>query len=128
MRLSKVSRQILQDSMSTTDNQDRPNAYSLMRYGLTSALVGGGWFSFDKGDWGHDVLWWYDEYLTPLGAPRGAPQLVQGGDKGTGIVTGVWQRDFEHGTAIVNSTDQRQTVPLAGVYEKDSWTARSIRQ
>lgn len=100
-----------------TDNQDRPNDYKLMRYGLANALVGGGWYSFDRGDWGHDVLWWYDEYVIPIGAARGTARLIQGG-KGTGSVPGVWGRDFEHGLVLLNSGEQQQRVPLAGVYEK----------
>ncbi len=98
-----------------TDNYDRQNDYQLMRYGLTSALVGGGWYSFDRGDWGHDVLWWYDEYNTALGASRSAPRLIQGA-KRSGV--GVWGRDFAHGLALVNSTDAKQHVRLSGVYEK----------
>ncbi len=100
-----------------TINQDRPNDYQLMRYGLTSALIAGGWYSFDRGDYGHEVIWWYDEYEMPLGASRSAPRLIQGG-KGAGIVPGVWRRDFEQGIALVNSTEARQIVPLSGVFEK----------
>jgi len=98
-----------------TDNQDRPGDYKLMRYGLTSALAGGVWYSFDKGDWGHNVLWWYDEYTATLGAERAAPRLIQAG-KANG--TGVWRRDFDRGIVLLNSTETSQHVALDGTYEK----------
>jgi len=64
-------------------------SYQRMRYGLTSALMGDGAFSYDYGpDW-HGATWWYDEYgaapdsqpgsLPPqgyLGQPIGEPWLV----------------------------------------------------
>lgn len=100
-----------------TDNQDRPADYRLMRFGLASALAGGGWYSFDKGDWGHDVIWWYDEYEATIGTARSAPRIL-GAARGSGVVPAVWGRDFEKGLAVVNSTDAAQKVTLPGVFEK----------
>lgn len=100
-----------------TDNQDHSWDYRLMRYGLASALIGGGYYSFDKGDWNHDVIWWYDEYETPMGQPLSAPRIVMGA-AGAGVVPAVWSRRFGQGLALVNSTDKVQHIALAGTYER----------
>ncbi len=100
-----------------TDNEERPNDYRAMRFGLANALVGGGLFSFDKGDLNHKTLWWYDEYTTPLGTPRAAPRALAGG-RGSAIVPAVWSRDFTNGIAVLNSTNASQHVPLPGEFEK----------
>jgi hypothetical protein len=69
-------------------------SYSRMRYGLATALMGDGLFSYDYGPDGHGDRWWYDEYGRPggpdanlpptntlpprgyLGRPVGAPEIV----------------------------------------------------
>jgi len=99
------------------NNEPRSTDYARMRYGLANALVGGGYFSFDQGDMNHNTLWWYDEYTVPLGTPRAEPRPLVGGN-GSQIVPAVWARDFEHGIAILNSTDTSKRVPLPGVFEK----------
>lgn len=100
-----------------TDNQERPADYRLMRYGLANALVGGGYFSFDKGDYNHNTMWWYDEYEVPIGAARAEPRALVGG-KGAAIVPAVWARDFQNGIVLLNSTDVSKRVSLPGVFEK----------
>jgi len=40
-------------------------SYSRMRYGLVTALMGDGLFSYDYGPDGHGDRWWYDEYGAP---------------------------------------------------------------
>lgn len=100
-----------------TDNAERPNDYRLMRFGLGSAMVGGGYYSFDKGDYNHDVLWWYDEYEIPLGSSRADPRVL-GGAAGPGIAPAVWARSFENGLVVVNSTNATQKVSLPGIFEK----------
>lgn len=97
-----------------TDNQDRQNDYRLMRYGLSSALIGGGYYSFDKGDAGHDRLWWYDEYEVAIGQPRSEPRTIT--TKGA-KANSVWSRDFQNGIIIVNSSDATQRIPLPGEFE-----------
>ncbi len=84
-----------------------PTNYQLMRFGLASALVGGGYFSFDNMQ--HHTLWWYDEYDVPLGSSRAAAHQIAGT---------LWSRDFQHGIAVVNATNAMQHVPLPGVFEK----------
>lgn len=100
-----------------TENEERSNDYQRMRYGLANALVGDGYYSFDKGDYNHNTLWWYDEYDVPLGAPRAEPRALVGG-KGAAIVPAVWSREFQHGMALFNSLEVGARVPLPGVFEK----------
>jgi hypothetical protein len=99
-----------------TNNQDRPSDYRLMRYGLTSALVADGYFSFDAGDAGHDRTWWYDEYDAQIGVPRAPANVVKGPSRG--VYPAVWRRDYSAGTVLVNSTNRPETITLAGEYER----------
>jgi hypothetical protein len=81
--------------------------YRYFRYGLTSTLMGNGFYSFDYDTTDHSQFWWYDEYGFNLGpAISGAYNLLD--SKGTDIKNGLWRRDFKYGSAIVNSTDKEQ--------------------
>jgi len=113
-------------------------SYQRMRYGLASALMGDGLFSYDYGpDW-HGSLWWYDEFGAPgdsqtttlpprgyLGQPTGDPMLLADGAElwlgdvqfQAGVL-GVWARPFSNGLAVINPTQEVRTVPLSGVYCK----------
>lgn len=81
--------------------------YQHFRYGLASALLGNGFYSFDYDLSNHGQTWWYDEYNVTLG-PASSPafNLLAGSD--TVLKPGLWRRDFKNGVAIVNSTDQKQ--------------------
>jgi hypothetical protein len=99
------------------NNTNNSGSWQLMRYGLATALLNDGYYSFDFGDRDHGQTWWYDEYDVILGKATGAPRiLIPGG--ASGVVAGVWWRDYERGSVIVNSTDKTQTVTLPGVYER----------
>lgn len=101
---------------SDSDNSGNSRDYQTMRYGLTSTLLLDGYFSFDHGTELREQFWWYDEYETFLGqAKNQAFNLL---DKNNTIKKGVWQRDFENGVAIVNSTDQKQSINFDSEYEK----------
>ncbi len=100
-----------------TDNADRPRDYRLFRYGLGSALVGGGYYSFDRGSQYHSVLWWYDEYEIPLGDVRGEPRILSK-PTGKGVAPALWARDYERGLVLVNSTDASQSTTLSGTFER----------
>lgn len=102
------------------DNTGTKNNYQKMRFGLTSALLDDGYYSFDNGDQSHCETWWYDEYEIYLGQP--ANQAVNILNKGTDLSLGVWRRDFKQGLVLVNSTKQSQEVDLGGEYEKLSGT------
>lgn len=99
-----------------TNNQESIGDYRLMRYGLASALLGNGYYSFDAGDSGHARTWWYDEYDAVLGAPKSSSRRIVG--TGTAIAPGVWAREYEHGIAIVNSDTVPKRVTLPGTFEK----------
>ncbi|MBU2509251.1 VCBS repeat-containing protein, partial [Patescibacteria group bacterium] len=99
-----------------TNNKETPSDYRMMRYGLTSALLSNGYFSFDAGDQGHERTWWYDEYEASLGEAKGGLRRLAG--RGTGVSPGVWMREFERGIVLVNSDTIPHRVTLPGTYEK----------
>ncbi|MCX6739811.1 MAG: putative glycoside hydrolase [Candidatus Parcubacteria bacterium] len=86
------------------------------RLSLTSTLLGDGFYSFDYGDQDHGSIWWYDEYDVNLGNPISSPKNVL--EQSTEIKPSVWQRDFQNGIVLVNSTDNEQKVTLPTEYEK----------
>jgi hypothetical protein len=43
--------------------------YKRMRFGLTSCLLGNGYYSFDYDVTDHGQTWWYDEYNVEIGEP-----------------------------------------------------------
>lgn len=106
-----------------TANLGGENKYSLMRFGLASALLENGYYSFDFGDRDHAQTWRYDEYDVNLGAPvaRAASSL--------GVAAyepDVWQRPFERGVSLVNSTSEAKTIDLGGDYEKIHGTQDTV--
>lgn len=81
--------------------------YRRFRFGLASALMGNGFYSFDYDITNHGQIWWYDEYNINLGtAQSDAYNLLN--NRGTDVVAGLWRRDFKYGSAIVNSTNKEQ--------------------
>ncbi|MCX6794796.1 MAG: putative glycoside hydrolase [Candidatus Falkowbacteria bacterium] len=94
--------------------------YQHFRYGLASALLGNGFYSFDYNITNHGQTWWYDEYDVNLGPPSSPPfnLLANSSEE---LKPGLWRRDFKNGVAIVNSTDEKQAyVPLKEELEKIS--------
>ncbi len=82
--------------------------YRLMRYGLASALLGDGFYSYDYDVTNHGQIWWYDEYAWNLGPAQSSPYNLLASSSQT-ILPGLWRRDFKNGLAIVNSTSKKQT-------------------
>ena len=82
--------------------------YRHVRFGLASALLGDGFYSYDYDVTNHGQTWWYDEYDWNLGAAQSRPfnLLASSSDQ---IKPGLWRRDFKNGVALVNSTDCQQT-------------------
>lgn len=98
-----------------TNNTGQQDDYRTMRFGYTSSLLEDGYYSFDFGDQNHGQLWWYDEYDVNLGAPE------RGASSASGVATyepDVWQRPYDRGLVVVNSTDVPQHVALGADYEK----------
>lgn len=86
--------------------------YRLFRFGLASALLSNGYYSFDYDVTNHGQTWWYDEYNINLGsAQSGAYNILNGGK--TDWQPGLWRRDFKNGVAIVNSTDKVQSFSFS---------------
>lgn len=99
------------------NNVINPQDYQAMRFGLTSTLLGDGYYSFDDGDQGHNVIWWYDEYEMVLGPSKSNPRNLLN-PQNSEITRGLWRRDFLYGIVLVNSTSQTQTVTLEDGFEK----------
>jgi glycosyltransferase involved in cell wall biosynthesis len=92
---------------SNSDNLNAPNNYRNMRFGLTSALLGDGYFSYDQGDQNHGQVWWYDEFNVNLGHAESKAYNLLDMNNVT-IKAGLWRRDFENGIVINNSTSVEQ--------------------
>jgi len=100
-----------------TENTGDSDDYQSVRYGITTTLLGSGFFGFDFGDENHSQLWTYDEYDVYLGEPKGDPENILDKEDDT-IATGIWERDFENGKVVLNATSATQTITLDGEYEK----------
>jgi len=100
-----------------SENSGVENDYQRVRFGLTTTLLGDGYFSYDHGTENHAQLWTYDEYDAYLGLPKTSLTNTVNPQQ-TSINIGVWQREFEEGKVVVNATQQSVTVDLAGEFEK----------
>jgi len=85
----------------TVNTKGERNDFRNMRQALTWCLMNDGYFSYDGGPAGHHNLWWYDEYETNLGYPKGPYQVLD---------NGVWVRFFDNGVVLFNPTEQEQEV------------------
>lgn len=65
----------------------------MMRFGLTTTLMGDGYHAFDAGNAGRGQHWWYKEYDAPLGYPKGPCKKH---DDGT------WRREYDGGLVVCN--------------------------
>lgn len=92
------------NTINVTDKD--PENYRHLRFGLASALLGDGFFSFDYDITNHGQAWWYDEYEVSLGSAQSpAYNLLSSSSE---IRAGLWRRDFKYGSVLVNSTDKEQ--------------------
>lgn len=83
------------------------------RYGLTSALMGDGYFSYTLNETEYSTVPWFDEYEVPLGAavdpwPSAAWQ------------NGVWRRTYQKAMVLVNPTDTPRTVDVGAGWRRFS--------
>lgn len=108
-----------------TNNTGTQTDYRSVRFGITTTLLGEGYFGFDFGTENHAQLWTYDEYDAYLGTPKDDPENVFFPSQQT-IGQGVWQRDFENGKVVVNATDSAQHINLGGEFEKLHGTQDSV--
>ncbi len=99
-------------------NQDSGQTdYKKMRYGLMSALLGEGYYSYDRGDYTHHERWYYDEYDVDLGAAVSQAYNLLNAAHPTTVAAGLWRRDFERASVFVNSTDQTKKLIFRTRYE-----------
>lgn len=101
---------------SDTDNTGNFRSYSAMRFGLTSTLLANGYFNFDYGTQDRSFTPYYDEYEVSLGRPVGSAFNLSDAKKSS-VTLGLWRRDFEKGTALVNSSTVTRTYVLPGDFE-----------
>ncbi|MBI5134973.1 hypothetical protein HZA86_01945 [Candidatus Uhrbacteria bacterium] len=101
----------------TAGGRGTQNTYSLMRYGLASALLGDGYSSYNQGVTSHAQLWFYDEYGISLGEPIGKPVNVLN-PTNTSVAPSVWRRDFAQGAAFVNATEVPVDLELTQDFER----------
>jgi len=98
---------------SNTSNSNNRTDYRTMRFGLTSALLSDAYFSFDYGDQDHAQTWWYDEYDQYLGKPLNeAYNILQDNSYG------LWRRDFEQGSILINPSLTDHRIKLGAEFEK----------
>lgn len=84
--------------------------YQLMRYGLTSCLMDNGYYYYTSYEDHYRSALWYDEYDINLGRAIDPPQFSP-------WKKGVYRRDFENGTALVNPKGNgRVTVTIESGY------------
>jgi hypothetical protein len=89
--------------------------YRHMRYALASCLMNDGYFSYTSYSKDYGLLVLFDEYKLNLGrALEGARTVAW--------QNGVYRRKFERGMALVNPTDQAQTVTVEAGYQRFSGT------
>jgi len=102
----------------TTENTGKKDDYARVRYGLTSTLLGDGYYGFDFGDRDHGQLWWYDEFDVALGKPLSQATRVDTSDTNNTISPGVWRREFQHGVVFINSLSNNVDLTFPESYEK----------
>lgn len=100
-----------------TRNSGKKEDYRRMRFALTSALLGDGYFGFDFGDRDHGQLWRYDEFDIRLGRPGAPPKNILKPSE-SDLTLSVWKRDYQHGAVFVNATDEPVTIDFDEEFEK----------
>jgi len=101
---------------SGTKNTGNKNDFRAMRFGLASSLMEDNvYYSFDHGENDHGQLWTYDEYNISLGNAAGKSFSPSGA---SAYNNNVWLRNYDQGLAVVNASNQPQTIDLGSDYEK----------
>jgi hypothetical protein len=104
----------------------QPN-FRKMRFGLATALLNDGYFSYEMNTIGHGslCLMWFDEYDNAgagrgyLGYPLGPAVQVPAGRlsiKKKGL--DVWERQYDNGIVLLNATERTVTITLEGSFQK----------
>jgi hypothetical protein len=107
---SRVDDDNLDPNISVINSYDssRQN-YQRMRFGLASTMMEShGYFSFDFDVTSHSQVWWYDEYDVNLGRAQSSAYNMLNRENSNVYSNGLWRRDFENGSVIINSSDREQ--------------------
>ena len=91
---------IIEDYVKEKHQKTGKNDFRYMRYGLTTTLMGDGYYGRTFGDYYYISLW-YDEFEANLGYPTTDAQQLP---------SGVWVRFFDHGAVICNPTGHAQVA------------------
>jgi hypothetical protein len=116
---------IMNGSVATGDASTLKFNYQAVRFELAQTLMKDGYFDYDEfllnnssgglNSGGHQTTLWYDEYdngglgVGYLGQPLGSSNQV---------ISGVYQRKFQHGMVLTNTTNSTQTINLGGTYRR----------
>lgn len=79
------------------------NDYQTMRFGLASAMMNDGLYSYSVLDDSYRSIPWFDEFDVSLGKPLQGPQITANAD-------GTFSREFEKGVVYVNPTSKAVTI------------------
>ncbi len=107
---SKISDNNLNPNITVINSYDsnRQN-YQRVRFGLASTMMEShGYFSFDFDVSSHSQVWWYDEYSVNLGRAQSSSYNILNRENSSTYSNGLWRRDFENGSVIINSSNREQ--------------------
>jgi len=101
----------IEDYVKEKHQLDGKNDFPYMRYGLTTTLMGGGYYARTFGDWYYISLW-YDEFETNLGYPRSSALKLESYSHQAEGQERFWVhvRFFDKGVVICNPTGVNQVV------------------
>lgn len=85
--------------------------YQRMRYGLSSSLMDNGYFCYTDEKVGFSSVVWFDEYDLDLGAAIDPPAIKPWRN-------GIYRRNFEKGTVLVNPNGSPASVTLEPRYKR----------
>ena len=83
--------------------------FRLLRFALSSCLMGDGYFSFTDKDRGYSSVAWFDEFDADLGFPIDPPQSQPWQD-------GIYRRRFQNGMVLVNPDGVAHAVAIDNGY------------
>ncbi len=97
------------------EEEDFEPNYQRMRFSLTTALMGNGYYSYEINTDGHGALglMWFDEYDN---AGEGQGYLGQPVSDALELESGIYIRYFENGMALTNPTNKDGKVVLPSTY------------
>ncbi|MBN1518112.1 hypothetical protein JXA32_16240 [Candidatus Sumerlaeota bacterium] len=74
-----------------------------VKIGLAASLLTGTYYAYELGRKWPGEIWWFDEYNSPLGLPLSDPVQIEGG---------IFQRVFQGGRILVNTTAEKYEIAL----------------